>query len=156
MISHKRLGEILVEKGLISQERLREALEEQQKTKEFLGRLLIKNYGVKERDLLEALGEQFNMSVVSLKARYIDWKLVRKFSSSLVFDYKCIPLCRDERSITVAITNPLDLMTIKIAEEEALKLALELKLVLTTEADVEDVIQRYKKYIKGDISNILE
>lgn len=150
----KKIGEILIVKGLISDGQLKSALEEQGRTKEFLGKILIKNDFIKERDLLTVLSEQFAMPLISLKDRYIDWKLVEGFTASLILDYKCFPLARDDRSVTMAITNPQDVHVMAKAEEEAK--GLRLKFVLVLVQDMADVIARYKQYMKGQIARIFK
>jgi type IV pilus assembly protein PilB len=150
--SQKKLGEILMAKGLITDEQLKEALDEQRKTNEFLGKILLKNNQLKEKDLLEALAEQFNIPYVSLKYKYIDWQIAKQFSLGLILDYKCFPIAKDEWSVTVAITNPLDVWAIKKAEEEAR--GLKLKLVLVSEGDMKEVIQRYQQYLRSNIFKI--
>jgi type IV pilus assembly protein PilB len=145
--SQKKLGEILMTKGLITSVQLKAALDEQQKTNEFLGKIFLKKNQLKEKDLLEALSEQFNIPYVSLKYKYIDWQLAKQFSLALILDYKCFPIAKDEWSVTVAITNPLDVWAIKKAEEEVR--GLKLKLVLVSEGDMKEVIQRYQQYIRS-------
>ena len=145
--SQKKLGEILMDKGLITSVQLKAALDEQRKTNEFLGKILLKNNQLKEKDLLEAISEQFNIPYVSLKYKYIDWQIAKQFSSALILDYKCFPIAKDEWSVTVAITNPLDVWAIKKAEEEAR--GLKLKLVLVSEGDMKEVIQRYQQHIES-------
>lgn len=142
----KRLGDILVEKGFISREELKDALDVQKKTKEFLGLILLKNNYIKEEELLRALSEQFDIPFVSLRYRYIDWNFVRRFSSSLILDYRCFPVQGAGSSITVAITNPLDAWALEKAEEATR--GFELKLVLVSESDMEEAISRYKEYIQ--------
>jgi len=149
--SQKRLGELLIEKGRITQQQLSNALAEQSRTKEFLGAILLKNKQITEKDLLEALSEQFDIPVVSLKNKYIDWNLVKIFSPSLILDYRCFPVDKDSRSVTFAIANPLDVWVLKKAEEEARGLAL--KLVLASRGDIDEAVQRYRQYmIKENIS----
>lgn len=143
------LGEILIEKGLLTPERLALALGEQVTTKELLGTIVVRKGWVKEKDLLAALSERFNMPLVDLKNRQIDWSIIKEFSSALIFDYRCVPFKRDERSVTMAITNPLDAWTIKRAEEEAKGLILEL--VLTSREDIDDAVKRYQQHIQKRI-----
>jgi type IV pilus assembly protein PilB len=150
----KRLGEILIDKGLINSEQLKYALEEQKRTKEFLGAILLKNSQIKEKDLLEALSEQFNIPLASLKNKYIDWNLVKRFSSSLILDYKCFPIEEDGRSVTFAINNPLDVWAFKKSEEEARGFLT--KYVLVTQEDMQDLIQRYQQYMRSNISRLFE
>lgn len=152
--SQKKLGEVLVGKGLITSEQLKAALEEQARTKEFLGTILLKKNQIKERDLLVTLSEQFNISFISLKNKYIDWNLVKTFNPSLILEYKCFPVERDEQSVTIAITNPLDAWAIKKAEEGAKDL--KLKLVLVSASDMQEAIQRYQRYMRGDIFNLFK
>lgn len=148
--SQRKLGEILVKKGLISDDKLKEALNEQARTKEFLGAILIKKRQIKEHDLLSVLSEQFGMPVVSLQNKYIDWDVARSFSASLILDYKCMPFQRNDSSVTIAITNPLDAWVLKKAEEEAR--GLEIKFVLVSQEDINEALSRYQKYMRWGIS----
>ena len=150
--SKKQLGEILIEKRLITPEQLTGALEEQTRTKEFLGVILIKKGYIKEKDLLTALSSQFRIPLVSLKDKYIDWNFVKQFSSSLIVDCKCFPVAKDEWSATFAIVNPLDLKGLEKAEQEAR--GCRIKMVLVSQGDMEDVIERYRQYIRANIMKL--
>lgn len=150
----KFTGEILVEKGFVSPEHLAAALGEQEVTKEFLGAILLRKGWIKERDLLVGLSERYNIPLVDLKNCYIDWESVGHFSPSLILDYHCFPYERDERSVKMAITNPLDAWGIKKAEEEARGMVL--KLALTSQADMEDAVKRYRTYIQKNVPKLLD
>ncbi|MFH1640632.1 MAG: hypothetical protein ABIA66_01575 [Candidatus Omnitrophota bacterium] len=148
----KLLGEILIEKGIINSEQLKSALEEQKTRKEFLGTILIRKDYIKEEDLLQALSVQFKAPFVRLKNKYIDWSLVKQFSSSLILDYKCFPVEKNDLAVTIAITNPLDVWAMQKCEEEVRPLRL--KLVLTTQEDIKEATDRYQQYLRGNISRI--
>ncbi len=150
----KLVGEILVQRGLISPEHLASALGEQQVTQEFLGMILLRKKWVKEHDLMAALSEHFGLPLVDLKNMYIDWEVVKHFSPSLILDHHCFPFERDERSVTMAIINPLDAWSMKMAEDEARGLAL--KLALTSPVDMEDAVKRYRLYIQKNVPNLLD
>lgn len=152
--SQKRLGEMLVEKGLISTAQLNQALAEQAGTKEFLGRILVRNKLIKEQDFLEALSEQFNIPFLNLKNTYIDWDFVNSFSASLILDYGCFPVKKDDWSVTFAITNPLDVWALKQAEGEAR--GLKLKFVLTSNEDMQALLKRYQQYRRGNIPKLFK
>jgi hypothetical protein len=141
----KRIGELLREKGLITDEQLGAALAEQKRTKEFLGAIFVKRGIIKERDFLRVLSKQYNIPLVSIKYEYINWELVKGFSPSLIMEHKCFPLARDEYYVTIAITNPLDVWAIKKAEEETR--GYKLKLVLVPLGEMEEAIQRYQEYM---------
>ena len=142
----KKLGELLMEKGLITQAQLDEARAEQARTKEFLGAILIKRGYAKEGDLLGALSAQFQIPYVSVAYDYIDWRFVSKFSTTLIMHHKCCPIKADEYTVTVAITNPLDAWALEKAEEETR--GYRMKLVLISQKDMDGLITRYKDYLQ--------
>ena len=149
----KRIGEILVGLGLITPEQLKEALVEQKRSKEFLGLLLIKKNFITEEGLLKALSEQFGIPIVHIIKNDIDWSLQHLFSTTLLLDYKCFPISRDNWSVTFAITNPLDIWMIKKIEEETG--GLRLRLVLVSHHELNAVLQEYKIRLREHINTLL-
>jgi hypothetical protein len=147
--SQKRIGEILIESGLITPEQLERALAEQSRTNKFLGDILLKKREINERDLLSALSQQFDIPFINLDNDNINWDFVEKFSPSSILDYKCLPVQEDEWSLTIGITNPLDVDSIKKAEEVAG--GLKLKFVLVSQDDLEEFIVRYKRHMQLNI-----
>jgi Type II secretion system (T2SS), protein E, N-terminal domain len=135
MAGDKKMGNVLVEKGLITAEQLRSALHDQLRTKEFLGDILLRKKQIKPGDFLAALSEIFKIPCVELKNVYID--------------NRCVPIEKDGYAITVAITNPTDIWALRKAEQETK--GFKLKLVLVSREDMEEVIKRYKLKIRGDI-----
>ncbi len=152
MKNERRIGEILVAKGLITFDDLSISLQEQQRTKEFLGTILVKKSIIKEKDLMGALSEQFGMPLISLKDKYIHWSLVKDLSAELVFEHKCFPISKDDWSITFALINPLDMWARKNAETAAG--TLRAKFVLVTESDMTDVISRYRQVQRSNITKM--
>lgn len=152
--SPKRIGEILIEKGLITEAQLHDALQEQRISDGFLGSIMVKMGWINKRDLAEALAEQFDIPLIDLKSKYIDMELARRFSSSLILDHKCLPIHQDEESVTVAIINPLNAVAISKIEEEAKPRRV--NLVLVTEDDINEAIQNYRQYVSESIRRLLK
>jgi type IV pilus assembly protein PilB len=140
----KYLGEILIEKGLITNAQLQQMIEEQMRDKQFLGEMFVKKGLISEDDLLKTLAEQFNIDYVSLKDQEIDWEVAQQFSSSLITENKCIPLRMDDDTVTIAITNPLNVWVLDKAEEEAAPR--KVKLVLAKVSDVDKAIVTFRQY----------
>jgi hypothetical protein len=151
--NQKKLGDILLAKKIISGEQLQKALEEQATTKEFLGEILLKNKLIKEKDLLAALSQQFAIACISLKDKYIDWALMKRFSTSLILDYQCLPIESGNQTVTIAITNPLDAWALKKSEEEAK--SLKIIFVLVSREDMQEALTRYRQYMAGQITKLL-
>lgn len=143
----RHLGGILVKNGALTEEHLNDALDEQKRTKAFLGEILLKRHYIKENDLVIALSEKFDIPVVSIKDKYIDWSFVGAFSPTLILEHKCLPLEKKGLSITIAITNPLDVWALKKAEEESG--ILKVKFVLVSSEEMESAIERYRQYVQG-------
>ena len=142
--SKKYIGEILLEKGLITNEQLQKTIEEQMKHKQFLGEMFVKKGIISEDDLLKTLAEQFNIDFVHLKDEAIDWEVAKGFSSSLITDHKCIPLRIDGDTVTLAITNPLNAWVLDKAEKEAAPR--KIRVVLAKVSDVDKAIEAFRQY----------
>ena len=141
--SVKRLGELLVAKGLITDVQLKTALEEQRGTKEFLGSLLIRRGWIRKEELLKALGEQMNVPVIRLEPDRIDWVVAKKFSPTAVLEHKSMPIAMDRACVTVAVVNPLDIWGIDEIEREAGGRMV--RMVLVSEEDFEQALMRYRQ-----------
>jgi len=150
----KRIGEILLDKKLITEAQLHDALSEQNLSNGFLGGILVSKGWISDRQLMEALSEQFDIPLVDLKKEQIDMELTRNFSSSLILDHKCFPISENDVSITVAIVNPLNAVAISKIEEEARPR--KVKLVLVAEEDLKDILQNYSQYISQSIQRLLK
>src|SRR6266849_6679081 len=74
----KQIGDILVEKKLVTLEELQRALAEQEKTGEFLGSTLIRMGCISEEQLLQSLSEQLNIPFVNLKLLTIDQAVIQR------------------------------------------------------------------------------
>jgi type IV pilus assembly protein PilB len=150
----KRLGELLVENGLINSEQLKEALDEQKVTKAFIGNILVRRRYIKEKTLLLVLSKQFDVNYVSIKDRYINLALVREFPYYLISKYKCFPIEKDAESVTIAVIDLLD--AVAIAEIEKIVDPLKLKIALTSRDDMAEIIKRYHQYRNRSIRNLIE
>jgi type IV pilus assembly protein PilB len=139
----KYLGEILVSRGLITDEELQAVIQEQLRNKKFLGQMLIEKGLVSEDDLLKTLADQFEIEPIRLKDAEIDWEAVSNFSSALITDHKCFPIKTDEDTVTLVITNPLDVWALNQAEKDVAPR--KIKVLLTTTSDMDEAIKEYRR-----------
>lgn len=103
-----RIGEILVQKKLISWEQLEEVLAEQKRTKEFTGEILIRKGYVPAVFLYKALADQYEMRFVDLKRTYINPKAVELLPRSICEKYTLFPIEKGQESLIIGISNPLN------------------------------------------------
>lgn len=140
----KYLGEMLVGKGLVTEEQLQAMMKEQLKNKKFLGEMLVESGLITEDDLFRTIAEQFDIEFVQLADEEIDWDVSIGFSSSMITEHKCLPLRADEDTVVLAITNPLDVWVLETAEKEAAPH--KIKVVLVKKSDMDAAIKEYHKY----------
>lgn len=135
-----RLGDILVEKELITQDELNTALAEQQRTKEALGQILVRMGFVAEKDMLQILAKQQGIPFVELKTKVINDKVLKNVPAKFVWHYKIMPISLDGNILTAAISNPFDMWPIDDLETH---LGFKVEKVLATSADIAEAIKKY-------------
>ena len=108
-IQRRRLGDLLMECGLITQEELQEALAKQKEKKERLGELLITMGLVTNDDIIWALGDQLNISYVHLSEDLVDPNVARSFPLDQMKIHSFIPVFRIGNEITIVMADPLDI-----------------------------------------------
>ena len=147
-----RLGEILVEKHLITPDQLKEAVAEQQKTKELLGQALVRLGFVSEKKILQVLAEQQGIPFLELRERKIDDKVIKTIPAKFVWHYKIMPIDIDGNVLTVAISNPFDMWPIDDLETH---LGYKVDKVLSTSADIMESIKKHYGIGADTIEKIL-
>lgn len=105
----KRLGDLLVESGKISEKELQEALKKQKSTGKRLGEILTYNGYIKEEDIIDVLEIQLGIQRVYLDFINIDLKLVKLVPESLARKYSLIPIAIAGNNIDVAMSDPLNI-----------------------------------------------
>ncbi|NPA29385.1 MAG: type II/IV secretion system protein [Epsilonproteobacteria bacterium] len=143
MIHQKvRLGDLLVEKGLISEEQLREALQKQKASgfSKKLGEVLIDEGFLTERQIAEALAEQLRLDFVDLYGVELDFKLLAKFPVQVLKKAMAVPFGEDEDTIKVATSDPLNYDALELLER--LVVSKPFKLYLALKEEIYHVFQR--------------
>ncbi|GGG04657.1 type II secretion system protein E [Paenibacillus aceti] len=108
----KKLGELLLESGIITEAELQAALEEQRHSRRKLGDILLSQGAMTEHQLIEVLEFQLGIPHVTLSRFQIDPKLAQIVPETLARRYQALPIRADGRKLMVAMTDPLDLLVI--------------------------------------------
>jgi type IV pilus assembly protein PilB len=108
-----KLGEILVREGLISQDQLKKALLEQKNSGMRLGYTLVKLGFVEETEVTKMLARQYRMPAVDLSRFEVDAKILKMIPPDLAMKYTVLPLKREGRTLTVAISDPNNVAAIE-------------------------------------------
>ena len=104
-----RLGEILVQQKLLTEEQLKSALDEQKKSGRRLGRVVIDRGFVSEEQISEALARQLNLPYVNLKFYNVKRELMAKLPESAARRFRALVLEDTGATYKVGMADPTDL-----------------------------------------------
>jgi MSHA biogenesis protein MshE len=107
-----RIGDLLVEKELITEPQLMEALAEQKRTGKKIGRVLTDLKFVSEEKLLTCLADYFHYPYVDLNRYRIEAEVVRLLPEASARRYRCIVLAERSDGVLIGMSDPTDLMVI--------------------------------------------
>lgn len=133
ILKAKRLGEILLARGVLNPARLDEALAEQSQTKGFLGQILLNRGLIKKDDLARALEDQLGVPSVELHELEIPAELSALLPENFVREHQALPFRLEGDVMHVAMTDPLNLTAV---ESMRLVTGLEVRAFFAPEDDV--------------------
>ena len=109
----KRLGEMLVDEGIISEEQLQEALHEQKIKGGRLEKILISQGYVTQDVIMAFVGTQLGIPHVSLnEIGDIPNDVVFSVPESIALNHCLIPIVKKDKKLTVAMADPLNVFAI--------------------------------------------
>ena len=135
-----RLGELLIENNLITEEQLKTALAAQKQTGQKLGGALVSLGYIKMRDIHKVLEYQLGIPYIRLKETVISQEAVSLLNETVVRQYGCIPFKLEGDELYVAMEDPLNIYAI---DEMALISGKVIVPALADEVDVRRAIDRY-------------
>ncbi len=138
--SNHLLGQLLIANGVIAQKDLEVALKEQKKTNQLIGKTLTGLGLATEQDVLKALSEQLGIPYVKINSGDIDKNMVKTIPAKFVTHGKFMPLKEKNGSLVIAVSNPLDIQALDGIE---LMLKRQIRLVVSTESDITNAIEKY-------------
>jgi len=107
-----RLKQALVTEGLVTKEKLRVAEIAAHRENETLSRVLVRLGFVTEEQLVSFIGEKMHVPYVNIKNYTIDRQILECISEKIARRYNIIPLFKIEDVLTVAMSDPLDIISI--------------------------------------------
>lgn len=136
----KMLGEMLVAGGLIKEEQLKKALEEQKKRGGRVGEILVDLGFITEPNLASFLGRQLHIPFIEIEKQLVDTDVVRLIPASMARRIIAIPLYKDKESIVVAMADPLNIFGLDDIKRAIGK---DIRLVVATRSDILRAIDRF-------------
>ncbi|MGL5416507.1 MAG: GspE/PulE family protein [Clostridium sp.] len=143
----KRLGDLLVELGYISEKDVEEAIKYQKETGKRLGEIFVSRNLIEENTLLSILEVQLGISRVYLENVEFDVEAVFSISESLAKKYDVIPIKFNEGKLVLAMADPLNIFA---EEDVSISTGYKLDVRIASKVEIREAISKYysKKYME--------
>ncbi len=150
----RKIGQIFVDMGFVSDDQLLMLLEEQeQRPGQLLGKIAIELQMLTSEQVVQALSEQLGLKVLELGDLRLPPELLSKITESMAQLYRVVPIQFEANALTVATCDP---QNITIQDELRSLLGYEIKLVIATEEDIQRVIDKYYDADKESMDSVIK
>ncbi|WP_153555415.1 GspE/PulE family protein [Roseimaritima sediminicola] len=137
----RRIGQILVDLGFLSDEQLEVVLQEQQQQPgAMLGQVAESMGLITDEQLVQALAEQMRMQTISLSEVELPEEVLEKISETMAQLYRVVPVAFEGNTLTIATCDPQNLT---IQDELRTFLGYDIQMVVATEREVMQTIGRF-------------
>ncbi|MBQ9522118.1 MAG: Flp pilus assembly complex ATPase component TadA [Oscillospiraceae bacterium] len=137
-MAYKRLGELLLAAGTLSEEELQRGLDLQKGTRDRLGTVLISNGIITETQLIEAMQMQLGIEFIDLTRYPIPTELAQAMPKNLARQHQVVPVRMVKDELYLAMSDPMNFIAI-----EEVRKAVRKKIVpmVATAAGIDHAIQ---------------
>ncbi len=146
-----RLGDILVQQNVISEEKLQVALKKQRGSGKKLGEIMVELNLTSEEAIAQALSRQLGYKFININGLQIPEKIVKLIKSDIVKKYTAIPLGVDEKNPNVLFVAMADPMDINAIDDFAIITNMQIAPVVATPRQIRLQIDKY--YASTDVKN---
>lgn len=141
-LTKKRLGELLLEEGIINEEKIAEALKKQHETGELLGEVLLRLGHIGESDIARSIARQFGLPFIVASDYDIDPAMTVIVPAEQMQENQFVLLDKIGTVIIVAVSG---IINEKVLEELERRAGCQIQLYVTTAPEVARAIQRFTK-----------
>jgi hypothetical protein len=138
-LTKKRLGELLVEEGLVKEDQIAEALKKQRETGELLGEVLVRLGHISEGDIARSIARQFGLPYIVASDYDIDSGVSALVNVETMQENQLVVLDQIGTILVVAVSG---LLNEKVFEELERRTGCQIQLYVTTAAEVQRALQK--------------
>lgn len=138
--TRKKLGDLLLEVGIITEEQLVSALEHQKKTGDKLGNTLITLGYCTEDNIIQVLEFQLGIPHVKLEKYNVEQAAYLAIPENLAKRYGLIGIKKENGILTVAMSDPLNVFAI---DDLRIYTGLQIQPVIASLSDIKTAIDKY-------------
>lgn len=139
---NKQLGELLIERSIITQVQLEKALVVQQEKGGLIGEILVELGFAKEDEIAQTLTAQYGFPYLPLSNYDINPDIANIVPGRVARQYLLIPIDKIGNNLTLAMSNPLNIQAI---EDVELLSGCSVQSFVSTSSDIKKTIEKYYK-----------
>lgn len=139
-VVRKRLGELLIEREVITQEQLQEALSTQSKNKKLLGEILVDLGYATEEEIMICLTAQYGIPYLPVERYEVEPDIISLVPAELVRKYRFIPIDKISNLLTIIASDILDT---NVVDELENVLKCKIQSYITAPSALEKAINKY-------------
>jgi type IV pilus assembly protein PilB len=137
---NKLLGEILLEREVITLQQLNQALDIQSREGGLIGEIIVEQGFASEADIAQCISFQYGFPFLPLESCEISPSVLKLISKDVALHYRLIPIDRISDTITVAMANPLNMEAVEDIEDIT---SLEIQIFVSTTSSIKEAIENY-------------
>lgn len=139
-IISKQLGELLIEKGIITKKEFDNALKIQKEKGGLIGQVLVALGFASEEAIAQAITMQYGFPYLPLKGYEIDQEVIDIIPENVARQYDLIPVDKIGDTLTIAMSNPLNVQAV---EDIELLTKCNVQVFVSTLTDLDESIKKY-------------
>lgn len=139
-LSRRKLGELLIETGLLGVEQLTEALKVQRETGKRLGDILVDMKFISEEEMALALALQLKIEYIDLSDYSLKPEIIETIPKEIANKFTCVGIGVKDSILEVAMADPLDLNMIKDLQFIT---GYNIKPTISTASQIHDILQKH-------------
>ena len=136
----KQLGELLLEKGIISQVQLDKAVKIQKEKGGLIGQIFVMLGYVKEEEIAQVLTVQYGFPYLPLESYEISGDMIKLIPENVARQYNLIAIDKIGNLLTISMSNPLN---IQAAEDIEMLSGCKVQVFISTMTDITNAIKKY-------------
>jgi type IV pilus assembly protein PilB len=136
----KQLGELLLERKVISERQLQKAIITQKEKGGLLGNILVLLGYATEEQIAQVLTTQFGFPYLPLKNYEVDVNIVKLVPENVAVQYNLLVIDKIGNSLTIAMSDPLNIHAI---EDVELITNCKVQIFVSTQTNIKESIKRY-------------
>jgi len=149
-----RIGEMLLDEEIITQEQLQECLQEQKVTGEKIGAILVRKGYVTHEVLMAFLGNQYGIPYISLNEMHnVSRSLLKLLPEPLMRSQHVIPVEKKGNVLVIAMADPTNVF---VTDDIKLSTRCDLELRLSSEKEIKSALDKYFGYKEEDTGELVK